>query len=462
VTHRSGLPRHDALWYSSDFSRADLVRRLRYLEPNKDFRSTYQYNNLMFMTAGYLVGRVAGTTWEEFVRRRILDPLGMKNTNYSVDASQKSADFAMPYQNADGVVKDMAFHNVDQIAPAGSINSNVDEMAQYLLFHLSKGMHGQTRLLSENNENQMQSPQMVETSSERWKEIGLATYGMAFGVSGYRGHKFVSHGGAIDGFTAQFSFMPQDNIGVVVFANLDSNKDPVPILVTYGAYDRLLGLDPTPWNQRFLDDELKSKQSEEEAKKQGITERKMNTHPSHDLQDYVGEYENPGYGIVKIEPDGAGFKFSLNLLTSPLRHFHYDVFWVPPNPLDQMEKTKVEFFTDMNGDISSLAIPLEPHVKDIVFTRLPDRAMTTKSFLETLAGKYQLGDVVDTILLEGDKTLYLIAPGQPKYELIPRRGTTFEIKGLSGYSIEFRRDTSGKVFEAVFYQPGGTFVATRK
>jgi CubicO group peptidase (beta-lactamase class C family) len=462
VTHRSGLPRHDALWYSSNFSRADLVRRLRYLEPNKDFRSTYQYNNLMFVTAGYLVGRVAGTTWEEFVRRRILDPLGMKDTNYSVDVSQKSPDFAMPYQNADGVVKDMPFHNVDQIAPAGAINSNVDEMAQYLLFHLSKGMHGQTRLLSENSENQMQSPQMVEPNSERWREIGLSTYGMALGVSGYRGHKFVSHGGAIDGFTAQFSFMPHDNIGAIVFANLDSNKDPVPIILTYNIYDRFLGLDLTSWNQRFLDDEAKSKASEEEAKKGGFTERKLNTLPSHPLKDYVGEYENPGYGMVKIEPDGEGFKFSLNLLTSPLRHFHYDIFWVPPNPLDQMEKTKVMFNTDMNGDISSLSIPLEPHVKDIVFNRIPDREMFTRSFLEPLAGHYQLGGVTDTVSLDGDKTLFLIVPGQPKYELLPRRGTTFDIKGLSGYSIEFRKDASGKVAEAVFYQPDGTYVAKRQ
>lgn len=462
VTHRSGLPRHDTLWYSSDFSRADMVRRLRYLEPNKDFRSTYQYNNLMFMTAGYLVGRVAGTTWEDFVRRRILDPLGMKNTNYSVDESQKSRDFAMPYQNADGVVKDMPFHNIDQIAPAGSINSNVDEMAQYLLFHLSKGMHGQTRLLSENNENQMQSPQMVMPNSERWKEIGLASYGMALGVSSYRGHKFVSHGGAIDGFTAQLSLMPQDNIGVIVLANLDSNKNPVPILVTYGVYDRLLGLEPTPWDQRFLNDEQKSKQSEEEAKKEGFTERKPNTHPSHDLRDYLGEYENPGYGIVKIEPDGEGFKFSLNLLTSHLHHFHYDVFEVPPNPIDPLEKTKVMFFSDMKGDISSLSIPLEPHVKDIVFNRLPEREMTTRSFLEPLAGQYLLGGLTETVSLEGDKKLFLIVPGQPKYELIPRRGTTFDIKGLSAYSIEFKKDASGKVTEAVFYQPDGTYVAKRK
>lgn len=462
VTHRSGLPRHDLLWYTSDFPRKDMVGRLRFLEPSKDFRAAFQYNNLMFMTAGYLVGQVGGATWEDFVRARILDPLGMRSTNYSVADLQASDDFAMPYQNAKGEVKEIPFHNIDQIAPAGSINSNVEEMAQYLLFHLSKGKHGEVRILSENNASQMQSPQMVTPSSERYKEIGPSAYGLGFGVSTYRGHKIVSHGGAIDGFTAQLAFLPQDGIGVIALANLNSNKNPVPVIVAYNVFDRLLGLDQVPWSQRFKEDEQKSEQSEEEAKKKGFTQRKPGTHPSHDLKDYVGEYQNPGYGIVKIQQDKEDLKLSLNLLSSPLRHFHYDVFEIPENPLDPLEKTKVIFYTDVKGDIFSLSMPLEPHVKEIVFARMPLRAMLEKSFLEPLTGEYVLGATTVTVSLEGEKTLVLIVPGQPKYELTPTRGTTFDVKGLSGFSIEFQKDTAGKVTEAVFYQPDGTYVAKKK
>ena len=76
VTHRSGLPRHDLVWYSSSFTREQLVEKLRYLEPNKPIRSTFQYNNLMFLTAGYLGGRIAGTSWEELVRRARARPAG--------------------------------------------------------------------------------------------------------------------------------------------------------------------------------------------------------------------------------------------------------------------------------------------------------------------------------------------------------------------------------------------------
>ena len=460
VTHRTGLPRHDAVWYSSDFSRADLVRRLQYLEPSRQLRYTYQYNNLMFMTAGYMVGQIAGTTWEDFVRRRILTPLGMQNTNFSIVDSQKSADFAQPYQNAKDVVKLMPFHNVDALGPAGSINSCAEDMAQYLMFHMSKGRRGATRLLSENNSNQMQIPQMVEPSSERWKEIGLASYGLAFNVSAYRGHKMVSHGGAIDGFTAQFAFLPQDQIGVVALANLDADKDPVPIMVVYNVFDRLLGLDQVLWNQRFADDERKQKASEESAKQQGFTLQKPGTHPSHDLQDYAGEYENPGYGIAKIALDGDRLKMSLNLLTSPLRHFHYDTFEVPENPVDPLEKTKVMFGTDLAGNISSLSIPLQPDVKDIVFTRRPESV--SRSFLEPLIGQYDMSGLTATVSIEGEKTLVLVIPGEPKRVLIPRRGMTFDLQGLSGFSMEFRQDAAGRVTEAVMYQPDTTFVMKRK
>ena len=463
VTHRTGLPRHDLVWYSSNFSRGDMVRRLQYLEPSKDLRYAYQYNNLMFMTAGYLVGQVAGSTWEEFVRSRILTPLGMRSTNFSVADSQKSDDFARPYQNAKDVVKEIPFHNLDQIAPAGSVNSSVEDMAQYLLFHLSNGKHGDQRLLSENNASQMQVPQMVEPNSERWREIGLGSYGMAFNVSAYRGHKMVSHGGAIDGFTAHFAFLPQDQIGVVALANLDASKDPAPIIVVYNVFDRLLGLEPVSWNQRFKDDDQKERQSEEEAKQKGFTQQRAGTHPSHDLKGYLGEYENPGYGIVKIETDGANgqnLKMRLNRLESPLRHFHYDTFEVPENPLDVLEKTKVTFFTDIKGDISSLSMPLQPDVKDIVFTRRPESV--SRSVLEPLVGQYTLGGVTATVSIEGEKTLVLVAPGQPTHVLIPRRGMTFDLEGLSGFSIEFKQDASGKVTEAVFYQPDTTLVLKRK
>ena len=160
VTHRSGLPRHDNLWYGRPFSRAELYRRLRYLEPTFSFRSRYRYQNLMFMTAGYLVERVSGRGWDELIRERIFNPLGMIRSNTTIRESPNSGDFAFPDTwRADSLIR-LPFRTIDAIGPAGSINSSVDEMLKYVQFRLDRGVAGDRRLLSEDNERQMQMPQI--------------------------------------------------------------------------------------------------------------------------------------------------------------------------------------------------------------------------------------------------------------------------------------------------------------
>jgi len=97
LTHRSGLPRHDGLWYATDFSQEEIFTRQRHLQPSEPFRSTFQYQNMMYMTAGYLAGQISGMRWEDFTRQRLLDPLGMSRTTFSVDSMQQTGDYARPY-----------------------------------------------------------------------------------------------------------------------------------------------------------------------------------------------------------------------------------------------------------------------------------------------------------------------------------------------------------------------------
>src|SRR2546422_5689717 len=156
----------------------------------------------------------------------------------------------------------------------------------------------------------------------------------------------------------------------------------MPNVVVYNVLDRLLGLEQVPWNQRFLEIDKKREQSEEEAKKRGFTAPKPGTHPSHDSKEYVGDYENAGYGRITIEPQGEGFLMRINRLSAPLKHFHYDVFAVPEDPLDPLERERVMFQTDVKGEIGSLSMTLEPNVPDIVFTRVAEVRMREKAFLE--------------------------------------------------------------------------------
>ncbi len=469
ITHRSGLPRHDLVWYSSDFPREDLLRRLQYLEPSKPLRTTFQYNNLMFMTAGYIAGQLNGTSWEDAITQRIFKPLEMNGTNFSELDTQNSDDFAQPYRKGEDLKADLKRIPFDAqcpnrcaMGPAGEINSNVTDMSKYLLFHMSHGKAGGKQLLSENNSIQMQTPQMVIQGAPAYKEEGEGSYGMGFFISTYRGHKQVSHGGNIDGFSANLAFLPADKIGVVVLTNLEGN--PAPAIVTNSIYDRLLGLDQVPWNQRLLAAELGGKKAEQEAKEKGYSPRKLGTHPSHDLKDYAGDYSNPGYGMVTITLDGDKFQIKLNKISKPLEHYHYDQFQVPADPLEPFQKMRVMFQTDMDGDISSLAMPLQPDVKDIVFTRMPDRQLTERSFIEPFTGDYETqgAPVPIKISLRGENTLIASVPGQPDYLLHPKRGTTFEVGDFKGITIEFKRDAAGKVTEAVLNQLGTVLVLKKK
>lgn len=382
VTHRSGLPRHDLVWYGAHLSREEMVRRLRYLKPSKEFRSAWQYQNLMYMTAGYLAGRVMGTRWEELVRQRIFQPLGMRASNFSVTDSQRSDDFALPYDKVNDRIERIPFRNIDEIGPAGSINSNVEEMIRYVQFHINKGTYGGRQLLSRSNAEQMQTPQMVMPGSIQkliYDEHGLANYGLGFMITTYRGHKVVTHGGNIDGFASLLSFMPDDKIGMIVLTNL-SGALPASIIVIRNVYDRLLGLAPIDWAGRIREELEKAKKAEEEAEKKRLAARREGTSPSHPLPEYAGRYEHPAYGTIRIEVKGSKLILSFREWTAPLTHVHYDIFRIPKAPRNPLGNMTVTFSYNKRGDIDRLAIPLERNVADIVFTRLADESMRERSW----------------------------------------------------------------------------------
>ena len=324
VVHNSGLPRHDAVWYGRSATREELYRRLRYLPPSASFRSKWQYQNLMFMTAGYLVERITSRSWDDLIRARIFTPLAMTRSNTSVRDLPSSDDYAVAYRwrkcpetraagagsgSHDpppecGLLK-IPYRNIDAVGPAGAINSSVDEMLHYIQFHIDSGSYGGRQLVSKQNIAAMQTPQMLVGGQELWPdELGIATYGLALSVTNYRGRKLVQHGGGIDGFISQMSWMPKERIGVMVLTNM-SGDNPVPNVVTRDVLDRLLGLEQIDWVARA---KQQAREAEEKRKKQEderAAERKPGTTPSHPLSAYAGAYDHPAYGRLTVAADSA-------------------------------------------------------------------------------------------------------------------------------------------------------------
>jgi CubicO group peptidase (beta-lactamase class C family) len=462
LSHRTGLARCDLIWYSSNFTREDLFSRLKYLKSDREFRSGYEYNNLMIMTLGYLEGRVANSSWEDLVKSRIFEPLGMQKSNFSVNDSQKSADFSQPYTLKKDVVSKVPFKNIDSIGPAGSINSSINDMSRYVIFQLGDGTYNGTRIVSQNNLKLVHTGQTAITSlPESFTQNGLGpmTYAMGWVDATFRGHHMVWHNGGIDGFHSLLTMLPEDKIGVVILSNLSNNGALEPI--AYSAFDRLLGLSPDPWLDRYKAQEDKAKKAEDEAKKHKVSTAKTGTQPSHSLADFAGEYTNPGYGTVKIAQNGQDLTIAFNQLEAyPFVRIHYDIFAVPEEPDSIAAGTKGQFYTNWNGDIDRLSIPLEPTLpEDIVFTRVPEKI--SKDTLLTLVGDYSLGDATAHIGLAGD-ALQLTIPGQPTYDLVLTRGLIFNLRGLNGFSVEFRKDAAGKINEMLIVQPAGASMAKKK
>ncbi len=371
VSHQSGLPRHDLLWYGSPLSRKELFDRLRYLEPSRKLHEKFQYNNLMFMAAGVLVERLSGMTWEEFIAKRIFEPLAMKTSNTSVNTSKRSADFSLPYADTKGEMKEIPFRNIDAIGPAGSINSSVNEMSNWLAMQMAKGKFNDKQVISEKSLAENHKPHILTSDQlSPYEEMTYGSYAMGWSVSSYRGHLFRSHSGGIDGFISQMWVLPKDQLGVVVLTNSGTNASGV---VVYNVLDRAFGLNEIDWNQRTKADLLKASGAQIKARADDEAARKKDTQPSHPLADYVGEFEHPGYGKLLVTLEGDALKVDLHGLGAKLKHHHYDVFQGIADSASMgagaFVGLKVNFLVNKAGQVDRVTLPLEPAVKEIVFTR---------------------------------------------------------------------------------------------
>lgn len=462
VTHRSGLPRHDLIWYNNDeWTRAEVIERLAHLEMTADLRERFQYNNLMYMTAGYLAGQLSNKTWEEAMRERLLGPLGMVRTNFSVAQSQKDDDFAYPYrENDEHEIERIPFRTIDLIGPAGSVNSSVNEMSRWLIFNLNRGRVGEKQLINPATLSDIQSPHMTTGETFDRPEISQATYGMGWRIDTYRGHRRIAHGGGIDGFVTSVMLFPDDGFGLVSFNN---GQSQISHLINQHAVDRILGLEGIDWLGDAKEKREKALQEIEEAKKKKESTRVAGTYPSHPLSDYSGEYENSGYALLKIVLTGDALSLIYNGIEAPLEHWHYDVWNGADTDGDPtFENRKFIFRSDIDGNIARVESMFEPQAAPIVFRKRPDMRLSDANYLRGLVGTYVTKDNTKfTVDLAGDG-LTLTVPGAPTYTLVPDLNGRFVVQEARTVSLEFVINDGETATRILIHQPGGIWEAERQ
>ncbi|MEM7593423.1 MAG: serine hydrolase [Cyanobacteria bacterium P01_A01_bin.83] len=462
LAHRTGITRHDGIWYQRDsLTRKEICDRLQYLKPEVSLRQTFLYNNLMYAAVGYIVELLSGITWEEFVRERIFEPLEMHDTVYSIAQMQQHSDYGVPFtekRDSDEIYQIPYYDETEAIAPAGAIISNIEEISHWLVALMNDGKFRGKQVLPSNVLKATLEPAIAQPNilgeSYDWWELLNDVYGMGRFSVAYRGNLLTYHGGAIDGFCSQISFLPQQNLGAIVF-EIGYHCAALRDIITYNIYERLLDLSQTPWSDRYLDIRLKAKQADREARSKADADKISDTTPSHSLNEYVGEYAHPVYGILQIAMKDDNLQFNLGEIQLPLTHFHYDRFDTPDD--ERYGKWSANFLINSQGDIDRVTISLDE--SEVIFTRqaeTPDAQL-----LAQLAGTYITAtDFKFQVVLKEDNFLYLIVSGQPEEKLIPYKNLTFRVQRFSDMTFEFVIE-NGKIKALKQKDPSGEYILER-
>ncbi len=360
LTHRSGLPVYggDHLWIGAQLDREEIMRRLRYLEPNAPLRAKFQYQNLMFLVAGQVIPAVTDTSWDDFVQARLLQPLGMRETVTSIRFLAGRDNVAAPHEVVQGKIAAIPYDSVDATGPAGSLNSNVIDMAQWLRLQLGKGVYRGRRLLSESTMRMLHTQHMpIPVTPWAEKNFGrhFSGYGLGWFMYDYRGQKVMSHGGGLSGMFSLQTWLPDKNFGLIILTNFAPHD--LTDALTYRILDAVLGAAERDWSADFLRwrDEQREREARAEAELQA--QRVAGTRPSLALEAYAGTYFDEFSGAAQVKLVNGKLVFYYNPRhTGEMEHWHYDTFRLTwHNPIYDMPKTAlVTFFLDEAGRVEKL------------------------------------------------------------------------------------------------------------
>jgi CubicO group peptidase (beta-lactamase class C family) len=367
---RTGLPRHDWLWIENPISRAELVERLRYLDLTAGLREHCRYNNLTHTAAGHIAEIVSAKNWNDLVQQKILTPLGMSNTGFTLP---KTDNVSLSYhENSRRELILTKRLSGEVTAPSGgSIHSTVMDMARWVSFNLRGGEATEGHLIAPQTLATIQSPQML-TSMDQGALTPNAAYGLGWFIDTYNGRARVSHGGDIHDVNSNVMLFPEEGAGIVSFINF--GRPQLTSLINQYAFDLIMDLKPVQTLEEIL--ARYEKRIEDTRERVASVRRVENTSPSHSLSEYAGIYGHPAYGKIEIHRQDQDLVLQRNDLILPLQHWHYDAWVAKDNdifPIDYrhaFERTnRILFETSADGEIAAVSIQLEIAVAPIRFIK---------------------------------------------------------------------------------------------
>ncbi len=356
VTHRTGLRDHYMLWHRSPWTQEEIIRRVGLLPLDKPFRTTFQYQSTMFTVAGFAAAKASGTTWEELVRKRLLDPLDMKATQFTTKAIEKVADKASPHRlDGDNKPYVIAAYPTDVPEPAGSIQSNAGDLSKWLLFHLNNKKVNGKPLVSPRHLEETHTPQIVlrmdATDRAMFPETHRMSYGMGWVIQDHFGNRLLQHAGAIDGFRCHFTMVPKSRLGIVLLCNLHHSR--MNIALSNSLLETLLKLPHRDWNRTVAEAARRDRAEADREEREDRKRRLLSTRPTRELAGYAGVYEHPAYGTVRVSLESGRLVWQWHRYSAALVHSYYDTFALP---IEIMDEPRVVFALDAKGVVARMKV----------------------------------------------------------------------------------------------------------
>lgn len=383
LAHRSGLGlgAGDLLyWPGTDYTTEEVARRLRHVPLEGGFREKYAYDNILYGVAQLVIEQASGQDFETFLRTRILEPLGMRDTRFNSDALRAGDNVATGYAKADFKTTvpapRVSWHNV---SGAGGLYSNVHDMAKWMAMQLAGGTYTdasgtEQRLFGEKRQQAMWSvitpmpigtPSVPELAPAKPNFLG---YGEGWQLSDYRGHKLVWHTGGWPGMVSRVTLLPEHGLGVVVLTNAELSG---PFnAVTMRVLDAYLGAPRTDWNAAYAAALAKSRAKADDDWAKHVAARDARSKPSLPLARYAGTYRDPWYGDVAVTLGGG--KLLLRMLPSrdlvgTLAHWQHDTFVVRWRDRWLNADAFVNFTLDPDGKVREVRMEAISPLTDFSF-----------------------------------------------------------------------------------------------
>ena len=467
LSHRSGLARGDLLWYGTDRSREQIVEQVRYLRPSWSLRSQFGYQNVMYIAAGQLVDAQMGMSWDDAVRARLFQPLGMTSSSTTIRDLAGKPNVASPHTKLEETVTAIPWRNIDNAGPAGSINSNVLDMAKWVRFQLDSGKVGEKTLLSTGSFVETHMPHTIIRREGPARAsnpfTNFASYGLGWFLEDYRGREIVHHGGNIDGMSAMVGMMPSEDLGVVILTNMNGTALTTVLLRT--VFDRYLGATGKDWSadMRKLVEDGQKRAKEAASKREAA--RMAGTTPSLPLDRYAGTYHDSLYGAATVAMESGRLVARFGGFVGDMEHWHHDTFRATGR--DQtLGKMFLTFGINAVAEVDGFRLEgmdgLLPEERPDFRRSAPPADSTpaiaiAESDLQKLAGSYALQGqplVVEIEVIDG--SLKATVPGQPVYTLVPESPLRFRLTGPpgmpAGFFMEFEK-RGDRVVSLTLHQP---------